>query len=133
MMDGSGSIGACEFNNGKKALKALMQYEQPGKDAKYAMVTFALQARRDFNFLPQLDAAVKMSGVKFPRGPTNTQAGLAEAFDLFITGKNCSAYCSEISFFSYSIFSFFHAQAITVIIVSVTLILQRFRFDFHYH
>ncbi|CAB3985154.1 Hypothetical predicted protein [Paramuricea clavata] len=100
VMDGSGSIGLCEFNNGKKALKALMQYKQPGIDAKYAMVTFASQARRDFNFLPQLDAAAKMSGVKFPRGATNTQAGLAEAFDLFITGKNCSAYCSEISFFS---------------------------------
>jgi hypothetical protein len=92
VMDGSGSIGSCEFNNGKKAMKSLMHFEQPAINAKYAMVTFANGVRRDFNFLPQLDAAAKISGVKFPSGGTNTQAGLAEALNLFKKGKNCSAY-----------------------------------------
>ncbi|CAB3992440.1 Hypothetical predicted protein [Paramuricea clavata] len=85
VMDGSSSIRQCEFNNGKKAMQSLLQYTQPGVDAKYAMVTFASSVRRDFNFLSQSDAAAKISSVTFPRGYTNTQGGLAEAFNLFKT------------------------------------------------
>ncbi|CAB3993071.1 Hypothetical predicted protein [Paramuricea clavata] len=83
VMDGSGSIGACEFNNGKKAMKNLMGFEQPDVNAKYAMVTFSRTVRRDFNFLSQSDAVARISTVTFPSGSTNTQAGLAEALDLF--------------------------------------------------
>ena len=90
-MDGSGSIGPCEFGNGKKAMQSLMEYNQPGVDAKYAMVTFGWNARRDFNFLTRSDAAARMRGVTFPSGNTNTQGGLAEAFNLLNTGKNCRA------------------------------------------
>jgi hypothetical protein len=87
-MDGSGSIGACEFDNGKKAMKRLLEYDQPGINATYAMVTFGQDARRDFNFLPRKDAAARISGVGFPGGLTNTQAGLADALDLFNTGDH---------------------------------------------
>ena len=80
IMDGSGSIGNCEFQNAKNASKGLMLFEQPGIDARYAAVTFASDVRRDFDFLPQLKAAAKISDAKFPGGWTNTQAGLAEAF-----------------------------------------------------
>jgi hypothetical protein len=87
-MDGSGSIRACEFDNGKKAMKRLVEYDQPGINATYAMVTFGYDARRDFNFLPRKDAATRISGVGFPGGLTNTQAGLADALDLFNTGEH---------------------------------------------
>ena len=85
-MDGSGSIGKCEFNNGKKAMKSLMQFKQSSIDAKYAMITFANDVRTDFSFLPQLDAAIKIDGAKYPSGGTNTQAALAEALKMFKSG-----------------------------------------------
>lgn len=91
IMDGSGSIGQCEFNNGKKAMKSLMQYKQSSINAKYAMVTFANDVRRDFSFLPQLDAAIKIDGAKYPSGGTNTQAALAEALKMFKSGMICHA------------------------------------------
>ena len=87
-MDGSGSIGACEFDNGKKAMKRLLEYDQPGINATYAMVTFGSNARRDFNFLPRKEAATRISAVRFPSGSTNTQAGLADALDLLNTGEH---------------------------------------------
>jgi uncharacterized protein YegL len=96
VMDGSGSIGACQFSNGKKAMKSLMQYEQPGINARYAMVTFANRVKRNFNFLPQLVAAVNISAVRYTGGGTNTQAGLAEALKLLKTGKR-NWFCNEIS------------------------------------
>ena len=87
VMDGSGSIGQCEFGNGKKAMKNLLEYDQPGVDAKYGMVTFSSSFRRDFNFVPQSDAKLRIAGVTYPGGSTNTQAGLADALDLFNTGS----------------------------------------------
>ena len=92
VMDGSGSIGTCEFGNGKRALKNMVQYKTPGVDAKYAMVTFSNGASVNFNFLPQSKAATKIGDVIFPNGGTNTQAGLAEALGLFTRGKSISAY-----------------------------------------
>ena len=95
IMDGSGSIGDCEFRNAKNAAKGLMLFEQPGIDATYAAITFANHVRRDFEFLPQLKAAAKISNVKFPDGWTNTQAGLAEAFELFSSGKKGALYLEK--------------------------------------
>lgn len=86
LMDGSGSIGECEFNNGKKAMKSLMQYKQSSINAKYAMVTFANNVRKDFDFLPQLQAATKIDDAKYLSGGTNTQAALAEAINIFKKG-----------------------------------------------
>ena len=65
-----------------------MSYQQPGVDARYAMVTFSDAVRSDFGFLPQLKAVKKIIGVGFPNGFTNTQAGLAAALNLFKKGKN---------------------------------------------
>ena len=95
LMDGSGSIGECEFNNGKKAMKSLMQYKQSSINAKYAMVTFANTVRKDFDFLPQLQAATKIDDAKYPSGGTNTQAALAEAINIFKRGMirySCGIY-----------------------------------------
>jgi uncharacterized protein YegL len=86
-MDGSGSINSCGFNNGKKAIKSLMLYKQAGIHAKYATVTFATQAKVNFNFLPREKAAEKISSIRHYGGGTNTQAGLAEALKLFKKGK----------------------------------------------
>ena len=88
VLDGSGSIGECEFDNGKKALKSLMEYDNPEVDEKYAMVTFSSDVREDFAFIPQPTAVYQIDGVKFPAGGTNTQAGLAAALELFKTGKS---------------------------------------------
>ena len=67
-------------------MKSLMQYKQSSIDAKYAMITFANGVRTDFSFLPQLDAAIKIDGAKYPSGGTNTQAALAEALKMFKSG-----------------------------------------------
>ena len=96
VMDGSGSVGECEFGNGKKAMKNLMEYAQPNTDTKYAVVTFGSGVRRDFNFLPQSVAAARISNVQFPGGWTNTQAGLAEALKLMKQGKSTSTLISQI-------------------------------------
>ena len=88
VMDGSGSIGKCEFDNGRKAMKSFMEFVQPKIDAKYAMVTFSDNARTDYGFFPQLTAAKKIDRVAYPGGSTNTQAGLAQALNLFVSGEN---------------------------------------------
>lgn len=88
VMDGSGSVRRCEFGNGKKAMQSLMEFKDPQKDAKYAMVTFNSNVRTDFDFLPQENAAKKVGSVNFPGGSTNTQAGLARASNLFASGEN---------------------------------------------
>lgn len=83
VLDGSESIGKCNFANAKTALQNLLEYKQPGVDTKYAMVTFATGVRKDFGFLGPLEAKRKISSITFPDGETNTQAGLAMAFDIF--------------------------------------------------
>ena len=84
IMDGSGSVGACEFGKGKKALKYLMkESDVGGYDTKYAAVTFAFSANVNFKFLPYSTASEKISTIPYPSGSTNTQAGLSEAKKLF--------------------------------------------------
>ena len=85
VMDGSGSIGGCEFKKGKKALKYMMELAKynPMYDTKYAAVTFASSATVNFKFLPYATAANKIMGIYFPSGSTNTQAGLEKAKKLF--------------------------------------------------
>ena len=87
VIDGSGSIGTCGFTNGKKAMQSLIKYKQSGINAKYAMVTFANDAKVNFNFLSHDKAVAKISGIKHFGGGTNTQAGLGAAFKLFKKGK----------------------------------------------
>ena len=52
VLDGSGSIGSCEFKNGKKALKYMMKMAEntPTVDTKYAAVSYSSNAVVDFEF-----------------------------------------------------------------------------------
>lgn len=86
VLDGSGSIGPCEFEKGKKALSYLMDSAKeanPTIDTQYAAVTFASSAFVNFKFLKYSAAAVKVTTIRYPNGLTNTQAGLNEALKLF--------------------------------------------------
>ena len=84
VMDGSGSVGPCEFGKGKKALKYMMKESNVGGyDTKYAAVTFASSANVNFKFLPYSTASEKISTIPYPSGSTNTQAGLSEAKKLY--------------------------------------------------
>ena len=89
VMDGSGSVGNCEFQRGKAAIKNMMKSANAVAvknkfDEKYAAVTFASSASVNFKFLPYSTAEQKLTMVLFPSGSTNTQAGLAEAIKLFV-------------------------------------------------
>ena len=89
VMDGSGSVGDCEFKRGKVAIKNTMKSEnaiaeKEGYDQKYAAVTFSTSASVNFKFLPYSTAVQRLSTINFPDGGTNTQAGLAEARNLFL-------------------------------------------------
>lgn len=86
LVDGSGSIGACPFGKGKTALSYLMdsaKESNPTIDTKYAEITFASSATVNFNFLQSYKAAMEIKKIPYPGGNTNTQAGLAEAMQLF--------------------------------------------------
>ncbi len=84
VMDGSGSVGSCEFKKVKEALKHMMKtLHHPGFDTKYAAVTFGSTAQVNFKFLPYSSAASEITKISYPGGWTNSQAGLAEAKKLF--------------------------------------------------
>ena len=86
VMDGSGSVGKCEFDEGRKALtQAIEMCEANGSgySCRQAAITFATGVKRNFDFLLPAEASQKMSEISYPSGQTNTQAGLAEAMKLF--------------------------------------------------
>ena len=86
VLDGSGSIGHCEFEKGKTALSYLMgsaEKTHPTIDKQYAAVTFASSATVNFKFLKSVAAAANIMTIRYPGGGTNTQAGLNEALKLF--------------------------------------------------
>ena len=87
VVDGSGSIGYCEFDKGRKALKYLMDDAMDSSggiyNTKYAAVTFASSAYINFKFLPWASAAQRILNIRYPGGATNTQAGLEKARRLF--------------------------------------------------
>ena len=84
VMDGSGSVGRCEFDKGKTALSNMMELASAtGISTKYAAVTFASSAKVEFKFEPYATAGNKIKGIHYPNGATNTQAGLTEAKKLF--------------------------------------------------
>ena len=89
VIDGSGSVGDCEFKKGNAGMKNLMETAnavavEEGIDDKYAAVTFSSLASVNFKFLPYSIAEQKFTMIKYPAGSTNTQAGLAEAMNLFL-------------------------------------------------
>ena len=84
VLDGSGSIGSCDFGKGKEALKLMMGLgKSSGSNAKYAAVTFASSAIVNFKFLPYSTAAKEILKISYPGGGTNTPVGLAQAKALF--------------------------------------------------
>ena len=84
VIDGSQSIRSCEFENGKKALKnMLLAAHIKKRDERYAAVTFSWSARVDFTFSKYQQAKEWLTGISYPNGWTNTQAGLAKAKELF--------------------------------------------------
>lgn len=84
VIDGSGSVGGCEFERGKVALKnSMLTSHNKGRDVKYAAVTFSDSASKNFGFLPYSQAKGKLMSISYPNGLTNTQAGLAMAATLF--------------------------------------------------
>ena len=84
VLDGSGSIGTCEFKKAKEALKHMMTTaHNPLYGTKYAAVTFSYTATVNFKFFPYSTAASVITKIPYPGGSTNTQAGLAEAKKLF--------------------------------------------------
>ena len=85
VLDGSGSIGRCEFGKGKKALKQVMKLAEknPTVDTKYAAVSYSNDAVVDFTFLPYSTAANDIMQIRYVGGGTNTQDGLEKAKRLF--------------------------------------------------
>ena len=84
VLDGSGSVGFCEFKKGKEALKHMMTTaHNPLYGTKYAAVTFSYTATVNFRFLPYSKATSEITKIPYLGGSTNTQAGLAEAKKLF--------------------------------------------------
>ena len=100
VMNGSGSIGSCNFDIAKEALKNMMGLATGSQ--KYAAVTFSDSARVNFKFLPYSTAAKEVMKIPYPNGWTNTQAGLEEAKKLFddpLSGNclKCANYHENIS------------------------------------
>ena len=85
VMDGSWSIGNCEFEKAKKAFQHLLRLagSNPHFDSKYAVVTFSTNATVNFNFLSYSAASEGITQLSYPGGFTNTNSGLAEAKTLF--------------------------------------------------
>lgn len=85
VMDGSGSVGSCEFTKGKQALANLARFGNDGGayDIKFACVTFSSGATTNFNFLSSTTAAARLNNLYYPGGGTNTQSGLGLAKTLF--------------------------------------------------
>ena len=100
-MDGSGSVGSCQFNYGRDALAASIKSCKEkelkgGPNCHTAAVTFASNAYVNFNFLPTNKAINQVKLISYPSGATNTQAGLAQAEKLFRSGSG------EISFTNFT-------------------------------
>ena len=88
VMDGSGSVGECEFKEGRKALNQAIEMCEGEKNGvkyscRHAAITYSYHANRNFKFLPPAQASQKFSSISYPSGGTNTQAALAEAYKLF--------------------------------------------------
>ena len=91
VMDGSGSVPKCQFHQGLKAFtQAIEMCETPRGgntySCRHAAVTYSTGARVNFQFLPSAEASRRIGLIRYPSGSTNTQAGLAKAENLFLTG-----------------------------------------------
>ena len=85
VMDGSGSVGKCQFDRGKAAMKnvILSASEDKKVDEMFAAVTFSTSASVNFRFLSPSAVQQQFMRISYPNGFTNTQAGLEMAKTLF--------------------------------------------------
>ena len=85
VMDASGSIGSCEFEKGKKALKYMLKFisSQYLENDKYAAVTFSSSTTVNFKFLNSSSASEKIMQIGYSGGGTNTREALDTAKRLF--------------------------------------------------
>ena len=102
VMDGSGSVGDCEFKRGKVAIKNMMKSAnaiavEEGYDEKYAAVTFSTSASQNFQFLRYSTAVQRLSMIDFPSGSTNTEAGLTKAMSLFLESMTGTQYMLAVA------------------------------------
>ncbi|CAB4032098.1 Hypothetical predicted protein [Paramuricea clavata] len=102
VMDASGSIGSCEFEQGKIAMSQMMKMckvkaKKAGLsyDCRYAGVSFSNSATLDFNFSPINQASKKIRTVTYPGWGTNTHAGLEEAEKVIRAGLYREILCTE--------------------------------------
>ena len=90
-MDESGSVGQCQFDNGRKALITNIEIcreeeKRSISSCRFAAITYSDTATVDFGFLPSVQAIKEMKLISYRGGGTNTQAALAEAMKLFRKG-----------------------------------------------
>ena len=84
ILDGSSSVGTCNFDKAKQALKNMLDLAtEAGYDNKYAAVSFGSSAKTNFDFKANPEAGKLIKQLSYLRGFTNTQAGLKEAKRLF--------------------------------------------------
>lgn len=84
ILDGSGSIGNCEFDKAKQALKNVLDLaSEAGFDDQFAAVSFSNSAVANFNFEANPKAGENIKQIPYLNQGTNTQAGLQEAKRLF--------------------------------------------------
>ena len=89
VMDASGSIGSCEFKEGKKAMVKMMQLcpeKGPSYSCLYSAVSYSSLATVVFRYLPLARASPKMTKIHYPGRGTNTRAGLDEAAKIIQAG-----------------------------------------------
>ena len=98
VLDGSGSIGGCEFEKGKKALKYMMKMamENPDVDTKYAAVSYSDDAVVDFDFLPYSEAANDITGIRYVGGVPTLRMDLRRQKDCSRTPRQ--VYILEFSY-----------------------------------
>jgi uncharacterized protein YegL len=97
VLDASGSIGSCEFGEGKKAMAEMMKTcpeKGPQYTCLYSAVSYSSSATEVFRSLPFAQAIPIMRGIHYPRGGTNTAAALDLAAKIVRSGTD--AYSSVI-------------------------------------
>ena len=89
VLDASGSIGSCEFREGKKAMAEMMKM-CPEKGPKYSClfsaVNYSKSATEVFRSLPFTQATAIMNGIHYSGRSTNTAAALQAAENILRSG-----------------------------------------------
>ncbi|XP_028403415.1 collagen alpha-1(XIV) chain-like, partial [Dendronephthya gigantea] len=95
ILDSSGSVGNCEFDKGRTALKDMMMISRDNYENYYAGVVYSTTATVNFQFLSASEAAKKMDEFSYEGGDTNTADGLSKAYDLIFDPNSGSHFPSK--------------------------------------